>query len=59
MNKTDRFNSYGRMGSSGEDIRRFNSEQPIDEDNTVVVKNKKGLLNKLKRKFRREGKDKE
>ena len=26
--------------ASKRDIRRFNNEQPIDEDNTVVVKNK-------------------
>lgn len=53
MHKIDRFVSAGLLGSAREDSSRLNNEIPIDEMNTVVVPNEKGvikrLINKLKK----------
>ena len=53
MNKIDRFVSAGRIVSASEDSKRLNNELPIDEMNTVVVPNNKGILNKIKGKFKK------
>lgn len=53
MHKIDRFVSAGRLGSASEDSKRLNNELPIDEMNTVVVPNNKGVLNKIKNKFKK------
>lgn len=53
MHKIDRFVSAGRIGSASEDSKRLNNELPIDEMNTVVVPNNKGIFNKIKGKFKK------
>ena len=53
MNKIDRFVSAGRIGSASEDSKRLNNELPIDEMNTVVVPNEKGVLKRLRNKMKK------
>ena len=53
MHKIDRFVSAGRLGSAREDSRRLNNRLPIEEMNTVVVPNEKGVLKRLRNKFKK------
>lgn len=53
MHKIDRFVSAGRIGSASEDSKRLNNELPIDEMNTVVVPNEKGVLKRLRNKMKK------
>ena len=53
MNKIDRFVSAGRIVSASEDSKRLNNKLPIDEMNTVVVPNEKGVLKRLRNKMKK------
>lgn len=53
MHKIDRFVSAGQLGSASEDSRRLNNRLPIEEMNTVVVPNEKGVLKRLRNKLKK------
>lgn len=57
MHKVDRFVSVGKLEAERIRGKMVNEQRPLDEMNTVVVKNDKKVLDKVRKMFRAKNKN--